>query len=271
MAASGIDWEDAFVNVDHIPGGYDFPRHWEDRAADFRSTARAELDISYGSDARETLDIFLPEGQPKGLSVFVHGGFWLAFGKSHWSHLAKGAIERGWAMTVLQYTLAPEARLTQMVRQVAAAIQCAALRINGPIHLAGHSAGGHLVTRMVCTDAPLSGDAAERVDRVVSISGLHDLRPLRLHSMNKTLGIDANEALAESPYLLKPRTDVHVTAWVGADERPEFVRQSALLCESWRRSGGQIQLVTDPDRHHFEVIDGLEDPHHPLSQTLLAD
>lgn len=60
MAASGIDWEDAFVNVDHIPGGYDFPRHWEDRAADFRTTARAELDISYGSDARETLDIFLP-------------------------------------------------------------------------------------------------------------------------------------------------------------------------------------------------------------------
>ena len=34
----------------------------------------------------------LPEGAPRGLAIFVHGGYWMAFGRESWSHLAAGAL-----------------------------------------------------------------------------------------------------------------------------------------------------------------------------------
>ena len=70
----------------------------------------------------------------------------------------------------------------------------AAGRIAGPVRLAGHSAGGHLVTRMICRDSPLEPVLQGRLEQVVSISGLHDLRPLMKTAMNATLRLDAGEA-----------------------------------------------------------------------------
>src|SRR3546814_5563195 len=49
---------------------------------------------------------------PAGLAVFVHGGYWMAFDKSSWSHLAAGAVARGWAVALPSYTLCPEARIS---------------------------------------------------------------------------------------------------------------------------------------------------------------
>ncbi len=268
MGNSGIDWEDAFANAAYIDGGEGYPEIWAARAAAFRATANGQCDLSYGADPRLTFDLFLPEGQPKGLAVFIHGGFWLAFGKSDWSDLAQGAVDRGWAMAIPQYTLAPAAPIATMTQQVAAAIARAASRVAGPIHLTGHSAGGHLASRMICKDSPLPATVLSRVKNVVSISGLHDLRPLRLHSMNTKLGIGAAEAKTESPALLARHPGPRFTAWVGENERPEFLRQSALLTEAWRDTG-QTRLMLDPGRHHFDVVDGLKSPDHPLTQTLL--
>lgn len=261
---SGIDWEDAFANAPHIPGGEDYPDHWRATAQTFRATATGRTDIVYGDAERARLDLFLPEVRTRGLLVFVHGGFWLAFDKSYWSHLAVGPLALGWAVALPSYTLTPDARIGQITTQVGQAITRAAELVDGPIHLAGHSVGGHLVTRMVCDDSPLASNVSDRIKRVVSISGLHDLRPLQLHSMNATLQLDPAEAAAESPVLRCPRRDVAVTAWVGAAERPEFLRQSSLLAEAW-----QIPLVADPGRHHFDVIEGLTDPEHPLTRCLV--
>jgi len=260
---SGIDWEDAFANAAHIPGGEGYPDHWQAAASAFRSTAKGQTDIVYGEAPRARLDLFLPDGPSRGLAVFIHGGFWLAFDKSFWSHLAAGPLARGWAVALPSYTLAPETRIGQITKQIGQAVSHAAGLVDGPILLSGHSAGGHLATRMVCDDSPLSVGVADRIARVVSISGLHDLRPLQLHSMNAKLGLDPTEAAAESPALHRPRSGAAATAWVGAAERPEFLRQSALIAEAW-----DIPLVSDAGCHHFDVIDGLFNPDHPLTRCV---
>ena len=119
---------------------------------------------------------------------------------------------------------------------------------------------------MICADTPLPTQVAGRIVHVVSLSGLHDLRPLQFHSMNKGLRLDAEEAAAESPALLTPLPGIPV----GGAERPEFLRQSALLAESWGRKGQQIQLIAETGRHHFDVLDGLTDPDHPLTRALIG-
>ena len=168
MSAPFIDWEDAFSNGAYIDGAERFPPLWAKRAADFRASASAELDIAYGDHPRSRFDLFQPPGQAKGLCVIVHGGYWHSFDKSSWSHLAAGALARGWAVALPSYVLAPEARIGAITRHVGAAITAAARRVEGPIRLAGHSAGGHLVTRMLCDNGPLTADVTSRVERVVS-------------------------------------------------------------------------------------------------------
>lgn len=267
---SGIDWEDAFSNSAYIPDSADYSDKWAQQATLTRDRVQTVLNISYGSHAREAFDLFLPESVPVGLVVFIHGGYWLNFDKFSWSHLATGALDCGWAVAIPGYVLAPEASIPDITRQIGCAVTAAAGRIEGPICLVGHSAGGHLVTRMICADTPLDKDIASRIQRVVSISGVHDLRPLLLHSMNLELGLSTKTAEMESPALLTPATSAEVIAWVGAGERPEFLRQSSLLTETWGLKGAQTRLVVEADRHHFNVIDGLTNADHQLCRTLVG-
>lgn len=269
------DWNDAYANGPNIPGGDRWPAAWVAPAQGYRdalaASGRARLDQPYGEAARQRYDLFLPEGSPKGLVVFVHGGFWRALDKSYWSHLANGAVARGFAVAMPSYTLAPAARISDIVTEVAQAITAAAAQVHGPLMLAGHSAGGQLVSRMIAAPSPLADAVRSRIRTVVSISGVHDLRPMLATAMNNDLRIDAAEAAAHSPALLVPLPGARLVCWVGASERAEFVRQNALLANIWTGLGLATCAVEEPDRHHFNVIDGLADPDHPMVEALLAD
>jgi arylformamidase len=268
------DWDDANSNAAHIAGGEFYPARWAALAKAFRAellaAGRAELDLPYGPAERETLDLFRPAGKAEGLAIFAHGGYWMAFDKSSWSHLAAGALGRGWAVCIPSYTLAPEARISQISLQFARAISFAADRMSGPLRLAGHSAGGHLVTRMACEDSVLPAGVRGRIGHVVSISGLHDLRPLLRTTMNATLRMGEAEAAAESPALRWPMTQCSVTCWVGSDERPEFLRQNDLLANIWTGLGAGMRSVHVDGRHHFNVIEDLADPGSKLTEAFVG-
>jgi arylformamidase len=267
-------WDDAYSNGAYIQGGDAYPAKWKAAAAQVRATlsaaGRAEIDQPYGASPREHFDLFLPADAAKGLFVFVHGGYWLAFDKSSWSHLAEGTLAHGWAVALPSYTLCPETRISQITAQVGRAIAAAAQRVSGPLLLAGHSAGGHLVSRMCCADSPLPQSVRARLQHTISISGLHDLRPLMGTSMNKTLCLDEAEAVRESAALQRPLPNARITCWVGAEERPEFLRQNALLANVWTGLGARTSAHQAPHRHHFNVIEGLADPKSELIATLLT-
>ena len=274
MSRKIINWDDAYSNGDNIAGGDRWPEAWVAPAKDFRDRlsglGRAKLGILYGARPRNQVDLFMPKATPRGLVVFVHGGYWMALDNSYWSHLAGGAVEHGYAVAMPSYTLCPDVRIRDIVGEVGAAISKAAELVEGPVMLTGHSAGGHLVSRMVSQTTPLPPALRARLRHVVSISGVHDLRPLMKTGMNETLRIDEIEALAESPALSRPMDGARVTCWVGGGERAEFLRQNALLANVWTGLGATTSAVVEPDRHHFNVIDGLSDPDHPLTRTLLG-
>ena len=248
--------DDAYANAAHIPGGADYPDRWARAAQDFRVTTRARLDQPYGTGARDRYDLFLPDGAAQGTVVFVHGGYWKAFDRSLWSHLAAGPVARGWRVALPSYDLCPDVRIADITRQIAGAIRAITDAAPGPLVLTGHSAGGHLVARMVCADI---GIAARRS---VPISPLADLAPLMRTAMNATLRIDPAEAAAESP-MLHPAPAVPVHVWVGEIERPAFRDQAAWLARAW-----SCPLTVAPGRHHFDVIEGLTDPASPLTEAL---
>jgi acetyl esterase/lipase len=260
--------DDAYANSAHIPGGTEYPARWAEVALAYRTreaaVGRARLNLPYGDADREAFDLFYPAGRPAGLMVFVHGGFWRAFGRQDWSHLAAGAQAMNWAVAIPSYPLAPAARISAITRAVARAVAAAAAEVPGPVALAGHSAGGHLVARMLCPDVDLPRAVAERIVAVMPISPLADLAPLIDTAMNADLRLDVDEARAESPCHTGDRRIARVHVWVGAEERPAFLAQARLLSTAW-----SAPLTEEPCRHHFDVIDGLEQAHSPMLTALL--
>ncbi len=259
-----MDLSRAYTNGDFIPGAADYAPRWAAEAADFRTALgpRARLDIPYGPGARHRFDLFLPLAAARGLLVYVHGGYWLAFGRESWSHLAAGALANGWAVAMPSYTLAPESRISAITVEIGRAVDAAAALVAGPVVVSGHSAGGHLCARMGCAGAPCTTPVA----RVVPVSPVADLAPLCFTSMNEQLGLTDAEVLAESPALLPLRRGVSAHVWVGGQERPSFLWQARTLSENWA-----CDWTVAPGRHHFDVIDDLTDPASALTRLCVLE
>lgn len=258
-----MDYDRAYSNGAFIAGSEAYPARWLADAATFRQSLgnRAKRDLAYGPAPRNRFDLFLPSGHARGLLVFIHGGYWLKFGPESWSHLAAGTLARGFACAMPSYTLAPEARIRDMTREAARAVEAAAALVPGPVVVTGHSAGGHLAARLGNSDVAV----ATAITKVVPIAPLADLEPLMQTSMNVTLAIDDAEAGSESPARLPLRPGCTAHIWVGAEERPAFLWQARLLSEEW-----SCPWTAAPGRHHFNVIDDLVDPASALMDTCLG-
>lgn len=264
-----MELDDAYDNGSYVAESARYPDDWADAAAEWRNmeaaVGRARLNLSYGPAERNRFDLFYPAGRPAGLAVFVHGGYWRRFDRSFWSHFAEGCTAAGWACAIPSYTLAPQVRIAEITVEIGQAIAAAAAQVSGPVVLFGHSAGGHLVSRMAMEDAPLAADVAARLSRVVPISPVADLRPMLQTTLNTDLRLDAAEAAAESPVLGLPRPDIDVTVWVGSAERPAFLDQARWLAEAW----GCGHRIAE-GKHHFNVIDALRDPASPMIHDILG-
>jgi arylformamidase len=259
-----MELDDAYANAAHIEGAEAYPPRWQAEAQAFRDDLgdRAELGLRYGDGDRQKFDLFHPQGAAEGAVVFIHGGYWLKFDRSFWSHLAAGVLARGWAVAMPSYDLCPTVTIATITRQIAQAVQALARRVPGPISVTGHSAGGHLSARML-DPVLIPADVADRYNAVVPISPLSDLRPLLKTSMNADFGMNLQEAEAESPIFMQDRHSAKIAVWVGAEERPAFLDQARWLSETWG-----VEEVVVPDRHHFDVIDALVDPDSRLVRLL---
>lgn len=263
-----IDWDDAYANMAHIPGGEEFIPRWLRDAAAFRANAKAEIDIPYGDQEREKLDLFYPVGASRGLFIFVHGGYWLHFDKSHWSHFAEGALARGMTVCMPSYPLCPDVEIGDILNSVKLAVETCASNIDGPIYLCGHSAGGLIVTMLSTESHGLPDTLNKRINKTVSIAGVHDLRPLLNTHMNERLQLSEQTATDWSPVLTRPVRNAKLICWVGVDERPEFVRQNRLLADMWLGLGASVEHIEEPLRHHFDVIEGLRQPNSSLMRAI---
>jgi len=235
------------------------------------------LDLRYGAAPKETLDLFLPATRPRGTFVFIHGGYWRTFDKVDFSFVATPLVERGIAVAVLNYDLCPTATIATIIEQCRHAIVW--LLRDGPRHgaavdrvvVGGHSAGGHLAAMLFATDWPSYGLPHAPFAGGLSLSGVHDLEPLVLSSMNADLRLDAAEARLVSPVNHRSTTDVPFFIAVGADETSEFVRQSDLLFDAWPRNrpAAMADALRIPDRHHFSVVLDHADPQSAVTRAVL--
>lgn len=267
-----IDWDEALDNM-QSRNPQILMESWQTLSDEFKSRWAAigdvTTDIAYGDHGREQYDIFKPRHDCRGTVIFIHGGYWMRTGREYWSFLAQGILENGWAVAIPSYPLAPEVTISAITSSMITAVEKIAAQTTGALRLIGHSAGGHLVSRLICKDV-LGKQTRSRIEKAVSVSGVHDLRPLLDTKMNQTLNLTAAQAETESSVFLSPE-DIPFTCWVGDHERPEFLRQNRLLQEAWSGQASlthQIDAVYDKGHDHFSVIEQLADSNSPLAQMI---
>jgi len=274
-------WFDAqYNNRARIPEHLQILAEWAERSAAARAALPATLDIAYGRDPAERLDLF-PAATPRApVLVYIHGGYWRALDKADASFIAPPFVAAGAAVVVTNYALCPAASIEEIVRQQREALAWVwrhAAELGGDperIVVAGHSAGGHLAAMTLATDWPAVDPRlpADLVKGALSLSGVFELEPLR-HApfLASDLRLDAAAAERLSPIALAaPKRPLF--ALVGGDESEEFLRQNALIAETWGPAAVPVCEAV-PGRHHMSVLRELAEPGsrtHRLALQLLG-
>ncbi|MGF1608644.1 MAG: alpha/beta hydrolase [Kiloniellales bacterium] len=249
---------------------------WENDSAAVRERLPARLDLAYGTSPGERLDLFPAAGSGQApLLAFIHGGYWQALDKSDFSYLAPAFVEAGIAFASLNYDLAPQTRIAEMVAQVRRALAWLYCNAAGHgidparIYVAGHSAGGHLTAMALATDwAYQNGLPADLVKGGCSVSGVYDLEPISLSYHQAVLSVTPQEVAACSPIRCLPGQAGPLLCAVGSEETDEFLRQQADYLAAWRAAGLPGTAIDLPKRNHFTAVDALGEPGHPLFQAV---
>jgi arylformamidase len=275
------EWFDAqYNNRARVPEHLEILREWADRSAAARAALPAALDLAYGADPAERLDLFPAATPGAPVLVYLHGGYWRALDKRDASFIAPPFVAAGACVVVPNYSLCPAASIDTIVRQQRAALAWVWRHVAAHggdarrIVVAGHSAGGHLAATMLATDWPAFDPAlpADLVKAALSLSGVFELEPLR-HApfLAPDLKLDADAAARLSPIgFSAPARPLF--ALVGGDESEEFLRQNAAIAAAWGAAAVPVCEAV-PGRNHMSVLAELAEPGsrtHRLALRLLG-
>jgi arylformamidase len=249
-----------------VPDHAEYFSRWAEGSARARSIMTCHLDIPYGEQPGETIDLFPARKGDGSCMMFIHGGYWRSLDKRDFSFLAPAWVDAGVSLAVVNYDLCPKVTMDEIVRQMLRASRWLWLHAEDygmdqdRLYVSGHSAGGQLTAMMMCAVFPVF-DARLPKDLWkggLAVSGLYDLRPLpHIDFLQQDLRLDEEAALRLSPALIPPATRAPVMTSVGGSESGEFRRQNMLLGERWKAAfAGDVPM---PGKNHFSVVDGLAD------------
>jgi len=233
-------------------------------------------DLNYGASGDEMLDLFVPDtaaGAP--LHVYVHGGYWQSLGKNESSFAAPMFQQHGSFFAAINYSLAPAVSLTEIVAQNRRAIAWLYTHAHEwgfdreRIFLSGSSAGAHLTMMMLLTDWINFGLPKDAVRGVCAVSGIYDLEPIRLSYVNESLGLDHQEAQANSPRSQALRNRCPIILAYGDNETKEFKRQTNDYRDLLISADETVSFREIADRNHFDVILDLTKRDSWLAQQVL--
>lgn len=275
VAKAGMDWQTmsleernlAYNNVAHV--GPDAARkkteEWTAASKVLREQRSKQLDLAYGPGERNKWDLY-PGNDPNApCFVHIHGGYWQRGSKEIFACMSEGALARGWSAALPGYTLAPDASLTQITRELRSAFDWLAANgssrgIAGPVIVTGWSAGGHLTAFIL--DHP-------RVAAGLAISGVFDLAALRdSPHVNDKVKLTEGEIQSLSPMRM-PAVNKPLSVAYGTGELPAMVASSRDYHALRSQAHLPGDLVPIVNTNHFTILDQLRQPNSILTRAVL--
>lgn len=258
-----------------VPGAASYAEFYEGESKKVRTNLEHRLDVPFGPTLAEHSDIY-PAGEGAPVLIYIHGGYWRSRTSKEFGYVARGPVSMGVATVVVNYALCPDVTIDEIVRQARAAVawvHANARSFGGDperIHVAGHSAGGHLVAMLLGTDwEGVYGLPKYVIRDATAISGLFDLAPFPYTFLQPKLQLSWDQTLRNSPILHLPDDAPPLLLVYGEEETAEFKRQSEDYLAAWRSKGLEGEMLTLPGKNHYDVIDGFLDAKSPLCSAIL--
>jgi arylformamidase len=257
-----------------VPEHLSYFARYEAASRALRARRRGRLNLAYGATPRQAIDLFLPDARDAPLLAFVHGGYWQSRDRKDFSFVAAPWLERGVAVALIGYELAPAVRIDAIVEQVRTGLAWLHRHAHGHgcdparLFVAGHSAGGHLAAMALATDWRRFGLGEDLIKGVAAVSGVFDLEPIRLCYLNEMVGLDPDEARRNSPVHLPLHGRCPVTVAVGELETRAFHEQSRSFAAKLERADWPCELLVQPGVDHFGIVMSMEDRAAPIVRAL---
>jgi acetyl esterase/lipase len=222
-------------------------------------SALIAANVAYGTNPRQTLDIYKPV-DPQGklpVVVFVHGGSWEEGNKDSYTFAGRALAAQGYVTIVVNYRLHPQHRYPAFVEDIALAMRWTADNVRAyggdaeKMFALGHSAGAYnlamavLDQRYAATRPQLSG--------VITLAGPFDFVPLDSPITIKVFGglpdlpdtQPINHAKPDAP----PFLILH-----GSTDKTVFPRNAVALDKALRDVGAKSTLKMYDGVDHAAIM-----------------
>ncbi|MGW0637433.1 alpha/beta hydrolase [Nocardia salmonicida] len=264
----------------------------ESVAAEAVVVPRSPMRISYGDSPETFGDLYLPStsNTPLPVVILIHGGGWtqgrtLAQFDAHARTLAGDGVAvwnieyrrvdggGGWPVTLTDVDAAVDA-LADIV-----APRLGNLLDLQRVHLAGHSAGGHLAAWAAGhRSAEPPSDSAIRIRSLTLMAAVLDLDlavvdgrdPFVPKLLGGTPAQVPDRYRNASPINHLPANDTRITALHGENDRVVFPLQSHRYVEAISRAGGIADVRILPGTGHGEFADAASPAWNTARQTIIG-
>lgn len=211
------------------------------------------LDIYHPATPHETAPVV----------VFYYGGSWRN-GERGWYRFVGDSFARLGAITVIaDYRTFPEAPFPLFMDDAAAAVAWvqshrAQVGSNGPLLLAGHSAGAHIAA-LLATDGrylEARGVPAEQVRGVIGLAGPYDFLPIESRKVREVFVDDTGARAAQPVHFVSPATPPFLLIH-GLEDDLVWPRNSQSMASRLEAVGQTSRLLLLPDMGHIELVFAL--------------
>jgi acetyl esterase/lipase len=230
-------------------------------------------DTAYGSDPRQRLDLYIPDGPaaPAPGLLFFPGGSWQSGTKNIYRAFGQAFASAGIIVAVANYRLYPQVKYPAFVEDGAAALRFVRERIAehrgdpARIFLCGHSAGAFIAAMLAC-------NPEFHVDRawirgVIGIAGAYDFLPLYDPVLIDIFGgarVMETQPIKYVRNKTPPMLLVHGTA-----DRTVGAGNSRRMAKRLREAGNQVELIEYKGVTHLGILLSLA--HGFRARTSLRD
>ncbi|MEO1222722.1 MAG: alpha/beta hydrolase [Pseudomonadota bacterium] len=242
-------------------------------------SSRCVLDIAYGADPLQKLDLYLPESADVlyPVVVFLHGGGWTHGFKEWMGFMAPPIVAWPAAFVSVGYRLAPDHRYPAQLEDTLLAIAWVQRNIGdyggdpNAIVVGGHSAGGHLAS-LAALRTDLHGGygiPSEAIRACLPVSSTFDFRFDTVapgsgeESILTRFLATPDQALEASPIAYAVTSTVPFLISHGSDDLERVSRTAPPMVAALRQSGTLVDYLVLNGCDHFSVSLGAAQPDDP--------
>ena len=220
------------------------------------------LNLAYGPDARQKLDIYVPDGLKTSAPVvlFFYGGSWESGSKNEYLAFGQAMASKGVIAVVADYRIYPQVKFPAFVQDGARAFRFVYDRIadygGNPRHvfLAGHSAGAYIAVMLASDLSYLKTEGLNGSDvaGAIGIAGPYDFLPLTDPHLIEIFAGARNTAMLPISYIDGKRPPMLLIT--GSDDSTVDPGNSARMAARLRANNSPVDEIVYPGVGHIGII-----------------